>query len=271
MVDRDDPLVKVPSRLNPYRLAAELAFRRLIWDLRIESWVSRRKLNKIKNSYLDEKAVILCNGPSLRKIDLACLEDIFTFGLNKINLLFPDTGFRPSCIVAVNQFVIEQNLEFYKKTDIPLFIDSNMYPRLGGRSNITYLHSTMDRRFAKDVSFSIYQGHTVTFVAMQLAFHMGFKNVALIGCDHDFASNGPANKEVESGSVDKSHFHPNYFSGGVKWHLPDLFESEVSYTMAKNMYEAFGRKIINCTEGGRLEIFERMPIDEFLKCPVGES
>jgi hypothetical protein len=33
---------------------------------------------------------------------------------------------------------------------------------------------------------------------------------------------------------------------------------------ARNMYEAAGRRIVNCTEGGKLDIFERQPLAQFL-------
>ena len=121
------------------------------------------------------------------------------------------------------------------------------------------------KQFARDCSISIYQGHTVTFVAMQLAFHMGFKDVALIGCDHNFETKGPPNKIVVSEGKDENHFDPNYFSGGMKWHLPDLFESEVSYTLARDVFQAYGRNIYNATEGGNLEIFQRIHLKEFLE------
>ncbi|MDE2402315.1 MAG: hypothetical protein KGL90_11685 [Burkholderiales bacterium] len=99
---------------------------------------------------------------------------------------------------------------------------------------------------------------------LQLAYHMGFKEVALIGCDHNFAQSGPAKKTVVSGEKDASHFVPYYFAGGVKWQLPDLLQSEVSYSMARDIYEGSGRKAYNCTDGGKLEIFDRMALIEFV-------
>ncbi|MGK2925651.1 MAG: hypothetical protein ACSLE2_08510, partial [Lysobacterales bacterium] len=119
-------------------------------------------------------------------------------------------------------------------------------------------------RFARDVSFSIYQGHTVTFVAMQLAYHMGFTRVALVGCDHNFAVKGPANQTVTAGDVDESHFDPRYFAGGVKWQLPDLIQSEVSYLMALDVFQSDNRLLCNCTEGGKLEVLPRMRLRDFI-------
>ena len=93
---------------------------------------------------------------------------------------------------------------------------------------------------------------------------MGFSDVALIGCDHDFTSKGPPNKVVTSGDKDMDHFDPNYFAGGMKWELPDLLTSEVYYTLARKVYAEAGRRIVNATEGGKLDIFPRVSLEEFL-------
>ena len=263
-IDNEDPLVQQCNVTNPYRIAAGYVRDRLRWDMRPESWRSRRRLQTLRNTHVGKKAIILCNGPSLLKVDFDLASRAFTFGLNKINLLFDKTGFRPSCVVSVNPFVIEQNTDFFNSTTIPLFLDSNAYGVVRSRDNVTFLHSSPIRRFSKDCSVSIYQGHTVTFVAMQLAFHMGFSEVALVGCDHNFAVKGPANKTVVSGDKDESHFDPYYFAGGVKWQLPDLFQSEVSYFMAKQIFEAYGRQLVNCTEGGKLDLLERKLLTDFI-------
>jgi hypothetical protein len=166
----------------------------------------------------------------------------------------------------VNPFVIEQNVTFFNDTDLPLFLDSAALTKrwVRPRENVIYLHSSSEQGFARDCSISIHQGRTVTYVALQLAFHMGFDSVALVGADHTFAAKGPANKTVEAGEQDESHFDPNYFAKGVKWQLPDLFESEVAYERARHVYAAHDRAVYNCTEGGALEIFERRTLGEFL-------
>lgn len=254
--------------VNPYFNALKIILLRLKWDLNPKSWSSRRKIRRLKNKYKNKKVVIICNGPSLRKVDFDSLknkEDIFFFGLNKINLMFEDTEFRPDAIAASNHFVIEQNKEFFDNTNIQLFINSDKCSVVKNRSNVAYLnYSSIPRKFAKDCSMSLFQGHTVTYTAMQLAYHMGFSEVALIGCDHHFETKGPSNKTVKAGDTDPNHFHPKYFADGVKWDLPDLLGSEYHYDLADKMFKQDGRKIYNCTEGGKLEVFERMDLEKFI-------
>lgn len=261
-----DPLRLQRETLNPYLTGLDMMLQRLKWDLKPQSWRSRAVLRSWKNRYQGGKAVVLCNGPSLLKVDFDLLQrqGVFCFGLNKINLLFDKTTFRPSCVVSVNPLVIDQNAGFYNQTDLPLFLDSYAAGQVRGRSNVAFLHTNVIAKFARDCSVSVFQGATVTYVAIQLAFHMGFRQVALVGADHNFATKGPANLAVASGEKDESHFDPNYFAGGVKWHLPDLFQSEVAYTMARDTFAAFGGEVVNATVGGKLEVFERRELADFL-------
>lgn len=256
------------ATINPYRRAVGLILFRLLWDVNPASWMSRKRIKGWKDRFLGQKAVILCNGPSLNRVNFEHLtvSRVFTFGLNKINLLFSRTDFRPSVIVAVNSHVIEQNADFYNTTDIPLFLDSRGRKWVKLNKNVHFLHPCSGiGGFARDCSISINHGNTVTYTAMQLAFHMGFREIALVGCDHSFVTKGPACKTVIAGERDPNHFDPSYFAGGVLWQLPDLAKSELHYEIARDIFERHGRKIVNCTDGGKLEVFRRQPLKEFLE------
>jgi predicted acylesterase/phospholipase RssA len=104
----------------------------------------------------------------------------------------------------------------------------------------------------------VWEGATVTNVALQLAFHMGFQQVILIGVDHNFTSKGEANKTVVSEGDDPNHFMPNYFGKGARWQLPDLDTSEIGYTFARDAYRTAGREVLDATVGGKLTIFPKV-------------
>jgi hypothetical protein len=160
--------------------------------------------------------------------------------------------------------VIDQNADFFNSTEIPLFFDSCGVKKIANRSNVIFMHSSSQNKFAKDCSLSIYQGSTVTFVAMQLAFYMGFTKVAVIGCDHSFTTKGLPGATVTSTDRDLNHFDSQYFAGGVKWQLPDLYGSAANYSLARSIYQSEGREIINCTDGGELDVFERKTLSDFI-------
>lgn len=253
--------------LNSYRMAVALMSRRALWDIRPVAWRHRRKVRSWKNRYSGGKALILCNGPTLNHVDfeLVSRNNIFTFGLNKIHLLFKRTTFRPSVVVAVNPYVVDQCSDIFRESSMPIFLDKDAYGKIDDGDNVHFLYSdNLCGRFAHDCSGAVNQGYTVTFVAMQLAFYMGFFEVGIVGCDHRFATKGTANVEVASGGIDRDHFDSEYFSGGEKWQLPDLPGSEFHYEIARREYERFGRKLVNCTESGNLEVLPRSSLSDFL-------
>ncbi len=253
------------NHLNPYKVGLGLITRRLLWDISPASWVHKKKMKGLRDKYKGEKAVIICNGPSLKQVNLQKLEGIFTFGLNKINLLFDESPFRPSAIVSVNPLVIKQNAHFFSNTRIPTFLDTSARSLLSHISkNITLLHSSDYPYFSGDCSMSVFQGFTVTYVALQLAYHMGFAQVALIGCDHNFIIDGVPNEVTYNKEVDRNHFCDTYFTQGEPWQYPDLKGSEHAYDMAKHGYESDGRLIVNATPESKLSVFPKADLEIFL-------
>jgi hypothetical protein len=96
---------------------------------------------------------------------------------------------------------------------------------------------------------------------------MGFTEVILIGMD--FSYTVPESSEVKGTHItsmgdDPNHFHPDYFGKGKVWKDPKLERVLASYAMAKQMYEADGRRIVNATPGGNLDLFERVSFDAAL-------
>lgn len=253
----------MPDQINPYVSGLRLLANRLRWDLHPSSWASRSRLRRLRGTE-SGKAIVVCNGPSLNLVDFATLRGVKTIGLNKINLLFDRTDWRPNWIVSVNPHVIKQNYEFFSQTSIPLFIGAQGRAILPLRSNVVFLHEVALAAVATDCSMSVTTGGTVTSVALQLALHLGFTEIGLVGCDHNFASKGPPNQLVQGLERDDNHFHPDYFSKDVQWQLPDLICSEYYYQMLRDTALEHGVRIYNCTVGGKLEVFPRLGLSEFL-------
>ena len=256
---------------NIYKSLIIFLLRKLKWDISKKARISKRKLSQLKDIQKGQKAVILCNGPSLNLVDFDALKasGVYVFGLNKINLLFSRVDFRPDSIVCVNQKVLEQNAQFYSETDIDLFLpyhsSYNHCANIPVRDNISYLFPYEMRGYpVSDVTDHVLIGATVTNVALQIALHMGFEEIALVGCDHNFAVKGVPHQSVKSDEKDSCHFDENYFAGGVSWDLPDLTQSELTYERIGYLANSLDRKIYNCTEGGNLEVFERLSFETFI-------
>ncbi len=239
-------------------LALANQYRRWRRELDPKHRASQRRLIAMKDKHLGERCFIIGNGPSLRKTDLSLLNGEVTFGLNRIYLLFEQLGFATTYYVAVNRLVIEQCAQEIICLPCPKFISWGAKELVDFTPDLVFLQGRKCAGFYRDVTEGVWEGATVTYVAMQIAFHMGFQRVILVGVDHSFATKGKPNTTVVSQGDDPNHFDPKYFGQGFRWQLPDLETSELAYRIAKYEFERDNREIVDATIGGRLEVFRKV-------------
>jgi hypothetical protein len=225
---------------------------------------NRAKIEKYKGIHNGERCFIVANGPSLRETNLDLLKDDISFGLNRIYLSFEQTTFRPTYYVAMNELILEQFSEEIQELDIPKFLNWNRRRFFNlENTNIKFLKSkvVIKDSFQFDISQPLVIGGTVTFVALQIAYYMGFRKVILIGLDHNYVDKGIPNRtETRSVDVDQSHFNSLYFPKGSKWQLPDLLRSEMDYEIARKAFEKDGREIVDATIDGKCQIFKKVDL-----------
>ena len=223
---------------------------------------SIRRLGKLKDSHKGERCFVLGNGPSLKHTDLSKLKGEFCIGFNRIFLAADELGFTPSILVAINDLVVEQSTVEFKALQMPKFFSWRARKWLSLDEHTHFLYTSYTSpRFSTDVRGRVWEGATVTNVGLQLAYHMGFKQVILIGVDHSFADKGKPNTTVVSQGDDPNHFSTAYFGKGFRWQLPDLETSELGYRLARKAYEADDREVLDATIGGKLQIFKKADYD----------
>jgi hypothetical protein len=219
---------------------------------------SIRQLAALKDKHRGQRCFIIGNGPSLKQTDVSQLRGEFTFGMNRIYLAFPEWGFETSYFLSVNSLVIEQCAQEIRALEMPKFLSWRSRHLIDPTPNTAFLHTTYTGpKFAQDARGRLWEGATVTYVALQLAFHMGFETAILIGVDHNFQTQGEPNTTITSQGDDPDHFDAKYFGKGFRWQLPDLKTSEAGYHMARQAYAAAGRKVLDATVGGKLTIFPK--------------
>ena len=177
--------------------------------------------------------------------------------------MFPELGFSTTYLSVVNDLVIEQTASDLAALSLPKFIawrSRRHFPTNLPTTNLpTFLYTSYTGpRFSTDVRGRVWEGATVTNVTLQLAFHMGFKQVILVGLDHNYATTGKPNTTVTSQGDDPNHFSPSYFGKGFRWQLPDLDTSEIGYAFARDAYRKARRQVLDATVGGKLTIFPKV-------------
>lgn len=232
------------------------------WYFGYKRWESTRRMRMLKDKHRGQRCFIIGNGPSLNQMDLTKLKGQNTIGMNRIYLLFPKVGFQTTYYACVNPLVVEQFGSDIENLPMTKFIGWH------GRKWMDFTPSTIllaptsrTPLFSETPTNVLWEGATVTYAAMQVAYYLGFEEVILIGVDHNFVDKGKPHQEVVTEVHDANHFDPNYFGKGYRWNLPDLETSEIAYRMAKQHYEANGRRILDATVGGKLTVFPKVDYD----------
>jgi hypothetical protein len=223
---------------------------------------SIHRLAALRDKHRGKRCFIIGNGPSLKQTDLSKLEGEFTLGQNRIYLAFPELGFTTNYYLSVNDLVIEQCAEDIQNLAMPRFISWRGRKWIKPQDNLYFLHTTYTgEKFARDIRGRVWEGGTVTYTSLQVAYYLGFSQVILVGVDHNYVTQGKPNETVVSQGDDPNHFHPGYFGKGFRWQLPDLIQWEDAYRLARRTYEAGGRSVMDATVGGKLRVFPRVEFE----------
>ena len=243
------------------------------WQEVYQPQLKQLKQFKEQEKYKDkDRCFIIGNGPSLNLTALELLKDEVTFGVNGIFLKSQDTGFRPTFYVVEDHLVAEDRKEAINKFkgSTKLFPINLAYCFDEDEDTIFYDHRPRKSYpdgydFSTDASECTYTGCTVTFSCMQLAYHLGFKNIYLIGvdCSYDIPEDVKVDKEYDTETLDMdsddvNHFHPDYFGKGYRWHDPQVNKMRDAYREARRVCNETGINMYNATVGGKLEVFPRV-------------
>ena len=183
--------------------------------------------NDFKNKHKGKRVFLIGNGPSLGKTDLNLIKNEYSIAMNRISLIYENTDWRPSyylfcssncdhpvwgkawtnsILTAINE---EKTIPFiwskYKNT-----ID-----RENKLKKIKWFHSVSEKKpdtegninpicFSNNIIERIDKTGTTMNVALQLAKHMGFSEIIVIGADLGWkADDGKTNS-------DPNHFCKDY-------------------------------------------------------------
>lgn len=201
-------------------------------------------LEKFKNIHRGERAFIACNGPSLNDIDVSKLKGEIVFGLNRGYL---KEGLPIKYLVVIAKPVVEQ----WKDELLSVNCDALFANNIAGNHVYKMKWSGGYEFFQTDITKPMWQGHTVTYVAMQIAYYMGITELYCIGMDHSFVydntkknENGPGLTNVGD---DLNHFDPNYFGDGTYWLAQNPKSVERAYELARKAFEDSGRSLYNAS------------------------
>jgi len=226
---------------------------------------SRRRIRELRDAHAGERCFIVGNGPSVNEQDLGRLEPERIFLLNRGYLLRDRIGRDGDYVVAVNRHVLHQFGDEILGLESTKFVAWHARRLFDATDRVLFVRSRARPAFyGTSADLGVWEGSTVTFVALQLAFYFGFSEVVLIGVDHQFTDVGRPHEAAIAAGDDPNHFDPLYFGPGTTWQYPDLVTSERAYRLALEAYTSARRRVVNATAGGRLEVFPRVRYEDLL-------
>lgn len=232
------------------------------------------KIQELKGKFAGKRCFILGNGGSLTTKDLEMLQGEYTFGCNRLYMMFEKLVFRPYfyCFYDV------QRVKKLKK-DIPYILDNCEY--LFTSSTIKdeldemviendktfFVHMEKEKyypqlpKFSEEIDKLVYDGQTVLYMATQIAVYLGFDEIYYLGADNHYS--------VElnlDGTVKRDEGVKDYPQGmgGIELEtsvIPQMELTTMSFEAVKQYADSHGIRVFNATRGGRLEVFERVDFD----------
>lgn len=235
-----------------------------------------KKLNKqrnfdnyfkeIKNSCKGKRCFIIGNGPSLTSDDLDKLDGEDCFASNHIYKIFDKTNWRPKYYAVTDRYIdlsdcpdknnfrnvfIGSYRRRFNKDDFDNAVCLRTHQMLSGKKC----------KFSDDIEKCVYITNTVSYVLMQIAVYMGYSEIYLLGFDHNYSLEIDEHGVIVKNDNVRSH----YYSGSNDSAVADIRSMTMSYYKMRDYCRENGIVIKNATHGGKLEVFERVNLDELLK------
>lgn len=246
-------------------LGAALPARRRAFAMSEAGSSSDAILTDLNDSQSGATGLIVCNGPSLNSTDMSLIGDRPYILMNRGYLLGERLPHEPVALGVSARPVLEQYGAEIEKLNTTLLLSAEHKELISRRDRVAFTLADHRWRFATKIGDSLHPGYTVTFLALQLAFHLGWQKTIIIGMDHRYDRTGdPSVVETLSGP-DANHFDPNYFQHGATWILPALQMNEYSYRLARSAFEDAGRVVLDATVNGACPVFERSSLEVALR------
>lgn len=238
--------------------------------------------SRFRGIYEGKRCFIVCNGPSINSQNLLPLNDDIVFSVSsgyhhrdylQISPLYhcvPSITYTEKFTQddAINWFwEMHENIGnaelFLSSQEEPLVRNNNLFP--GRIVHYVYMYGQFNdyRDSIFDISRAIPGVQSVPIMCLLIAIYMGFKNIYLIGVEHDSFIKGEYKYFFDQTILAGK-------SGGVTGDdkvtsLYDELQAAVilwqQYRAIKKVAALIGCKIYNATNGGALDEFERVTLE----------
>ncbi len=247
----------------------------LVFFLSGENKRNKRKLEKLKNSYVGKRCFIICNGPSLIAEDLQKIyehSDI-SIAMNAVARIYGQTAWRPTFLSLTDDIVFtKKNKKMCRNCESRYkFYDRSRYLRtLNTKGKKFYLGFNESDKllsepvFNPDATKMMPSIGTSAYACLEFAVFLGCKDIYILGCDMSYAANITRDGRIYYNNSGKEHFYGNKHEDlkTSDMNPVPIWQLEIAFNTASKYAKNNGIKIYNATRGGMLESFPRVEIEE---------
>jgi hypothetical protein len=217
-----------------------------------------KHLEIFKDIHKNRRGFICCTGQSLADVDGRLLKGEIVISLNR--------GYIKKSLNAAYLVTADKRIEKAFKDEIieqPCIKFCHFeHPRV-----VSYKLGV--GKFSTDITKGMKLGHTVTMVALQIAYYMGLNPVYILGMDHSISYENTEKfpgKEYSNKGKDKNHFVSNYYPPGYRYRFQNIQAVENSYREAYKVYTDNGRQLYNASHFSKLsdDIIPRIDFEDVI-------
>lgn len=227
-----------------------------------------RYMAKIHNTHLGESCFVIGNGPSLTAEDLTTLHErgIASFAVNRIFRIFPQTPWRPTYYVSTDHVLIRDMLDDVNRMPVRdkfIPLQNKYYHNIVVKDAHYFFRNDFRERdqadgFSLDCTDQVNIRGTVTIACIQLAMHMGYRHIYLLGVDHNFDKVITESGEVIIDTSVKNYFCEGYDDDVANEVVHNLGVTTKSYYDVKKFCDKNGVLVYNATRKTKLEVFPKI-------------
>lgn len=240
-----------------------------------EKTIYGKKIEKLHKLHDGKTCFVIGNGPSLTAKDLSLLHEyrISSFGVNRIYKIFDQTDWRPTYYMCTDPVMIRDTQAEVNRIESKykfLPIDHKFYHGIQ-INDVDYVNLNYDRtldgedKFFLNCTRQLNARETVTIACMQLAVHMGYRTIYLLGIDHNFDTIIGENGEITIDPSVKNYFCDNYDQDVISEVKHDVGKTTRAYLDMRQFADKYGINIQNLSRKTKLTAFDRANFDDVIE------
>jgi len=231
-------------------------------------------MKNLKNIYSGQRLFVMGNGLSLKDTPLDLLKDEYSFGINRIGMIFDKTEWRPNfffCATFRARWSESYKDDVLKciQLGIPSFIGKRIKSVIGTKyKNVRYINclhlgkkhtDPKDSWWQKDISEKVSLYGQSLLGVMQIAVYMGFSPIYIVGID---------GYKPDKKGPDLNHFDPEYETPkhrhSNKWFKEHITRIKKSHQFIYKITKEMGIDVFDATVVENSSPYPKVNIEEIL-------